>query len=116
MTEKEFIERIQDNFTTNNAAILALQFAKQHGAKFDPEPENLSNLQFVLRSFTHGYGYLIITEKGHCPNQEQAIEIVRRCKIIPQLRKYISTWFITPTPNNHVQTVLDIIDGKERTV
>lgn len=40
MTEKEFIKKLELNERRPYYAFLALQFAKDHGAKFDPEPGN----------------------------------------------------------------------------
>lgn len=113
MTEKEFLQCItKDNCTIVERAVIALRLAKERGAKFDPETIKLPFLNVIQRSSTHDYGYLIVTDNDVCPNREQAKEIIRRCELLPRLREYITTWFVTPEPNSYVQRVLDMIDGK----
>lgn len=140
MTEKEFIQRsvsrAVDTITMNDTqiehlnrvALSALEYAKSQGAEFDPEIVELPKLRVSFTS--HGYNITLVeareTNSGYGPIQtvvltkKQALEVIRRCELIPKLKEYIQNkWrYVLNDKHQHEQVVicadlLNIIDGKD---
>lgn len=116
MTEKEFFSKslgldgeIRSTTYRETFDIVrrALELAKQHGAKFDPEPIELPK----LRTCGGPKACLIGSsnkEKGLSLSSEEATEVIRRCELIPRLRKYVVE-NVYPRSN----ALLDMIDGRD---
>lgn len=115
MTEKEFVNKslgldgeIRSTTYRETFDIVrrALELAKQHGAKFDPETIELPQLRMC-----GGPKACLIgssdKEKGLSLSSEEAAEVIRRCELIPRLREYVME---NVYPSN---ALLDIIDGRD---
>lgn len=109
MTEKEFLDKLstKDSPSYSYSALLALELAKQHGAKFDPSLVELPKLRIC-----GGPKACLIgssdKEKGLSLSSEKALEVIRRCELIPRLRSLISPYQVYS-----VKPLLDMIDGRD---
>lgn len=129
MTEKEFLDKLstKDSPSYSYSALLALELAKQHGAKFDPEPIELPTLRKMAFGLpTKGYGIRIVNRlESNLLSSEQADEVIRRCELIPRLRKYITDRYLrlsngqvtNITPHSikafDIGDLLDMINGRD---
>lgn len=117
MTEKEFLEQSWNGAQSYSAVgYRALDLAKQCGATFDSEPIDLPPLQVSgMSPLNTGFCQSVCTAPlpgypyGRALTGSEANEVIRRCKLIPLFREYISTSFVAP---EFVQILLDKIDGK----
>jgi len=126
MTEKDFLLAVTGDKSihiTSERAVYALELAKRQGAKFDPEPVELPRL--ISRWEAGHQGYSILVGFYQQPNLSEVQEIIRRCELIPRLRKMITDRFlrsqdgsmtdITPIHLGplHASDLLDMLDGRE---
>lgn len=113
MTEKEFLEKVS---AVRCSAVKALEFAKQHGAKFDPESIELPPLQVSGSCHHTGFCQSVCTASlpgyphGRALTGLEAKEIIRRCELFPRLRAYILN--SGTIPNLALIEMVDMIDGK----
>lgn len=129
MTEREFLDKLSSKDPSYSySALLALALAKQQGAKFDPEPVELPP---IIKWQLGGDRYSIRRSESKEPytrnylNQREAEEVIRRCELIPRLRKYITDRYLRMsngevadiTPHSiepfDIGTLLDMIDGRD---
>lgn len=120
MTEKEFLDKITANKdcpSYSYSSLLALELAKQQGAKFDIEPVELPRLKMAQRSSTNNYGYLILTDRDVCPSREQANEIIRRCEAWKEIRVLVDCIGDDDPETDRLRRMelIAILDGKGKT-
>lgn len=94
MTENEFfglIKKIEygDSAHINTYYYEIIKAAKEHGAKFDPEPVKPVNLP-ELAICGGPASFVISSTNDYRLSAEEAQEVLRRCNLIPQLSDLIA--------------------------